>query len=164
MDLTTPGIGLIFWTSIIFFILLILLRKFAWKPILAAVKNRENSIEDALKSAEKAKEEMAQLKADNEVILNEARMEKDKLLKEAREMKDKIINEAREKAIAEQNKIFEEGKLSIQNEIAAAETQLKNTVAKLSVDIAEKILKDELANKDKQEQLINALLKDVNVN
>ncbi len=164
MDLVNPGIGLIFWTTLTFLILLLLLRKFAWKPILKAVKAREDSIEDALEAAALAKEEMANMKADNEKILNEARMERDKLLKEARELKDKIINEAKEKATAEQNKIFEAGKISIQNQIAAAETKLKNTVAELSVQIAEKIIKDELSDKKKQEKLINDLIDNVNLN
>jgi len=164
MDLVNPGIGLIFWTTLTFLLLLVLLRKFAWKPILKAVKSREDSIEEALEAAALAKEEMAGLKADNEKILNEAKLERDKLLKEAREMKDKIINEAKEKATAEQNKIFENGRLTIQNEIAAAETKLKNTVAKLSVDIAEKVIKTELSDKNRQEKLISDLLDDVNLN
>ena len=164
MDIVTPGIGLIFWTTITFILLILLLRKFAWKPILEAVHKREESIENALKSAEKAKEEMAKLQADNEAILKEAKLERDKMIKEARELKEKIISEAKQRANEEQDKIIAAGKESIKNEIIAAEKHLKNTVAKLSVDIAEKLLKSELSDKVKQENIVNDILKDIHLN
>ena len=139
--------GLIIWTTIIFTLLLIVLKKFAWKPILSAVDERNKSIEDALKAADKAKEEMALLNTDNERILSEARIERDVLLKEAREMKDKIVNEAKDQANAEADKILLSTKEQINNEKMKAITELKNQVAEISIDIAEKILKSELSDK-----------------
>ena len=121
--------GLIIWTTIIFTLLLIVLKKFAWKPILTAVDERNKSIEDALKSAEKAKEEMQALNADNERILAEARIERDVLLKQAREMKDKIVSEAKDQANTEADKILLSSKEQINNEKLKAITELKNQVA-----------------------------------
>ncbi|MFH2143566.1 MAG: F0F1 ATP synthase subunit B [Bacteroidota bacterium] len=164
MDLVTPGVGLIFWTTLIFIILLLLLRKFAWKPILKAVKNREENIEQAINAAETARNEISVLYTQNEAILVEAKQEREKLLKETKEIKEKIIIEAKEKAAEEHHKIVSSGKVSIQNEVAAAETHLKNVVAKLSIEIAEKLIRAELSDKEKQEKLVNDLLKDVKLN
>jgi F-type H+-transporting ATPase subunit b len=164
MDLVTPGIGLIFWTTFIFFLLVFLLRAFAWKPILNAIKNREASIKSALDSAEKAKEEMKKLLAKNEEILQKARAERDLLVKEAREVKEKIINEAKEKAQQEAVKIIESARLSIKNEKASAIAEIKAQVAILSVDIAEKILREKLSINKEQSALINRLLDDVKIN
>jgi F-type H+-transporting ATPase subunit b len=164
MDLVTPGIGLIFWTTFIFFLLLILLRVFAWKPILNAIRNREASIKSALDSAEKAKEEMKKLLAKNEEILQKARLEKDSLLKEAREIKEKIINEAKEKAQQEAAKLLETARMNIRNEKTAAIAEIKSQVAILSVDIAEKILREKLNNNKEQSALISRLLDDVKIN
>ena len=154
--------GLIIWTTIIFTLLLIVLKKFAWKPILSAVDERNKSIENALKSAERAKSEMALLKADNEKILEEAKTQRDALLKEAREIKDGIISEARTKADNEAEKILSTAKKQIANEKTKAISELKNTVAVLSVDIAEKILKREL--KENQEDFIRESLKKKELN
>ena len=156
--------GLIIWTTIIFTLLLIVLKKFAWKPILSAVDERNKSIEDALKAADKAKEEMALLNTDNERILSEARIERDVLLKEAREMKDKIVNEAKDQANAEADKILLSTKEQINNEKMKAITELKNQVAEMSIDIAEKILKSELSDKNKQKELIAEALKSNELN
>ena len=156
--------GLIIWTTIIFTLLLIVLKKFAWKPILSAVDERNKSIEDALKAADKAKEEMALLNTDNERILSEARIERDVLLKEAREMKDKIVNEAKGQANAEADKILLSTKEQINNEKMKAITELKNQVAEISIDIAEKILKSELSDKNKQKELISEALKSTKLN
>ena len=156
--------GLIIWTTIIFTLLLIVLKKFAWKPILNSVDERNKSIEEALKAADKAKEEMALLNADNERILQEARIERDSLLKEAREMKNSIINEAKEKATTEADKILISAKEQISNEKMKAIIELKNTVAVLSIDIAEKILKSELNDKSKQEEFIATALKNSELN
>jgi F-type H+-transporting ATPase subunit b len=164
MDLVTPGIGLLFWTTLVFIILVVLLSKFAWKPILGAVKAREESIDNALKSAEKAREEMANLNADNERILKEARAERDALLKEAREMKDAIIAEAKNSATKEADKVMLAAKEAINNEKMAALTELKNTVGSLSLEIAEKVLKSELASDEKQQELVKSLLNDVSLN
>lgn len=162
--LVTPGVGLIFWTSIVFILLLVLLGKFAWKPILSAIKEREEGIETALKSAEAAKKEMENLKAGNEKILNEARSERDALLKEARDTKESIISEAKIKATKEADRILATAREQIVAEKNAAIADLKAQVATLSIDIAEKILKSELSSDEKQKSLVNNLMKDVNLN
>jgi len=154
MELVTPEIGLIFWTTIVFLLLLIVLKKYAWKPILAAVDERNKSIEDALKAADKAKKEMLALNTDNERILIQAKKERDALLKEGREIKDNIIAEAKDKANLEADKILITAKEQINNEKMKAITELKNQVAEMSIDIAEKILKSELSDKNKQKELI----------
>ena len=156
--------GLIIWTTIIFTLLLIVLKKFAWKPILNAVDERNKSIEEALKAADKAKEEMALLNADNERILQEARIERDTLLKEAREMKNNIINEAKEKASTEADKILISAKEQISNEKMKAIIELKNTVADLSINMATMVIKSELKNVDKQKQLVSEALKEAELN
>ena len=158
MDLITPSVGLIFWTAVVFIILLVLLRSLAWKPILSAVKEREQSIEDALNAAKKAKEEMALLNAQNEKIMKEARAERDAILKEAREMKENIINEAKNSATVEANKLIENAKSAIQNEKASAMADIKNQVGQLSIEIAEKILTKELSDKSAQEALVNDVI------
>lgn len=163
MNLTHPE-SLIFWTIIVFIITLFLLTKYAWKPILNAVKQREKSINDALVSAEEAKKEMANLKADNEKLLNEARAERDEILKEARAIKDRIVTEAKEEAHREGQKIIAQAKTTIENEKKAAIIDLKSQVASLSLEIAQKVVKTELSEKTKQEQLINNLLKEVTLN
>ena len=150
--------GLIIWTTIIFTLLLIILKKFAWKPILNSVDERNKSIEEALKSAEKAKEEMASLTADNEKILIEAKQERDLLLKEAREIKDKIISEAKTTANTEAEKIISSAKAQINNDKMKALVELKNQVAEISIEMTEKILKTELADKKRQEALIEEAL------
>ena len=160
MELVTPAFGLIFWMSITFLTVLFLLKKFAWKPILTMIKEREESIEKALSSAEKAKNEMASLKASNEKILNDAKLERDVMLKEARELKEGMINEAKGKATVEADKIVAAARETINNEKMAAITELKNQVAILSVEIAEKILKEELSSADKQRELVSAYLKE----
>jgi F-type H+-transporting ATPase subunit b len=162
--LVTPELGLIVWTTLVFCILFFLLAKFAWKPILKAVKEREASIEDALESAEKATRKMEELQASNEALLNEARGERDVMLKEAREVKDKIIAEAKVNANIEGERIIAAARESINNEKLAAITELKNQVAKLSIEIAEKILKEELSSADKQKAIIDNVVKDINLN
>ena len=164
MKLVTPDIGLLFWMLVSFSIVLFLLKKYAWKPILTMLKEREESIQSALDSAKSAKEEMAALQANNESILKEAKMERDKMLKEGREMKDAIIAEAKSKASKEAEKHLAIARESIQNEKMAAVTELKNQVAKLSIEIAEKILREELSSADKQKTLVNNLLQDVHLN
>lgn len=156
--------GLIIWTTIIFTLLLIVLKKFAWKPILNAVDQRNKSIDEALKSAEKAKEEMKLLNADNEKILKEAKSQRDDLLKEARDLKAGIINEAKEKANNEAAKILNSAKEQIENEKTKAITELKNSVAKLSIDIAEKVLQRELKERESQEEFIAGTLKNKDLN
>lgn len=162
--LVTPELGLIVWTTLVFCILFFLLAKFAWRPILKAVKDREASIEEALNAAENAKEEMATMKADNEKLLNEARLERDEMLKEARETKDNIVAEAKNTAKQEADKIIVAARESIQHEKMAAIAELKSQVAHLSIEIAERILKDELSSDDKQKTIIDNVVKDINLN
>ena len=150
MDLVTPDIGLIFWTTVSFVILYFILAKYAWKPILGAVNDREKSIKDALSAAEKAKEAMANLKSENEMILYEAKLQREALLKDARDIKSKIISDAQNEATEKANKLIEAAKTAIDNEKSAAMKELKNTVVDLSLNIAEKLLSKELDNKDKQ--------------
>ncbi len=164
MSLVTPAIGLMFWTCIIFTLLIVLLRKFAWKPILTAVDDRNEQINSALKAADKARLEIENLNNDNERILLEAKSERDQLLKEARDIKDNIINEAKEKASNEAENILNAAKSQIENEKMKAITELKNSVAVLSIDIAEKVLKNELKEKSNQEDFINRILKNSELN
>jgi F-type H+-transporting ATPase subunit b len=158
------SVGLFFWQSVLFISLILLLKKFAWGPILTAVEEREEGIKSALDSAEKAKEEMQALNADNERILAEARIERDILLKEAREMKDKIVSEAKDQANTEANKILLSAKEQINNEKLKAITELKNQVADMSIDIAEKILRSELSDVNKQKELVAQVLKSNELN
>lgn len=163
MNFTAPE-SLIFWTSIIFLVFFILLRKFAWKPILGAVKGREDSINEALSSAETARREMQNLTAENERILQEARLERDSLLKEAREMREKMIADSKADAQAEGARMIEQAKIAILAEKNAAMAELKSQVSSLSLSIAEKVLKDELSNKEAQTKLIENMLGDVKLN
>jgi len=163
MNLTAPE-SLIFWTTTIFLLFLFLLRKYAWKPILGAVKNREELINNALLSAEEAKKEMQNLKADNEKLLQQARAERDTMIKEAREIKDKIITEAKQEAQTQGAKMIEQAKATIESEKNNALTELKNQVSSLSIEIAEKLLKNELSDKERQTKLVEKMLEDVELN
>ena len=156
--------GLFFWQLLIFIGLVFLLKKYAWKPILEAVEGREEGIKSALDAADKAKADMEALNADNERILAEAKIERDSLLKEAREMKENIIAAAKEKAALEADKIMASAKEQINNEKQKAVTELKNHVASLSIEIAEKVLKSELRDLDKQKELVGAALKEAELN
>ena len=164
MGLVTPDFGLIFWMTLSFLIVLFLLKKFAWKPILKSLKDREDTITDALESAEKAKDEMARLKSDNQKILQEAKVERENMLKDAREVKDKIISDAKKEAGVEADKIISSAKTQIQNEKAAAINEIKEQVVTLSIDIAEKILKKNLATDNSQKEFAKTLLKDIQLN
>jgi len=164
MELITPAIGLIFWTTLTFGILYFLLKKMAWKPILDAVSERETSITNALAEADKARQEMLNIKSDNDKVLKEARAERDALLKDAREIKESMITEAKEEAQAIADKSIEQTKQAIANEKAAAMIDIKNQMGELSVSIAEKVVKGELSDKDKQLKLIEQLLNDVTLN
>lgn len=156
--------GLFFWQALLFLTLLFLLRKFAWKPILKAVTDREESIETALKSAEKAREEIANLTADNERILNEAKEERTKILKEAKVAGQKLVEEAKDKASVEATRLIESAKQEINNQKMAAVVEVKNQVAQLSIEIAEKILKDKLNTEDAQKAFVGNLLEDIKLN
>lgn len=164
MALVTPAIGLMFWTCVVFVLLLVLLKKFAWKPILDAVDERNESIDNALKAADKAKEEMASLNADNKRIIIEAKKQRDLLLKEGREIKLSIITEAKEQANVEADKILTSAKDQISTEKMKALTELKNQVASLSIDMATMVIKSELKDADKQKQLVSQALKEAELN
>ena len=159
MQLVTPAIGLMFWTVVIFMLLLILLKKFAWKPILKAVDDRNSYINEAIASAEKAKSEMEQLSADNDKILNEAHNQRDSIIKEARDIKIKTIADAKNKASIEAEKIISSAKEQIKNEKMKAMTELKNEIADISIQMAEKIIKTELKDAKSQKKLIEEDLK-----
>ncbi len=163
MELITPAIGLIFWTTLTFLILFFLLKKMAWKPILGAVSEREESINNALASAEEARKEMQNLTADNERVLKEARAERDAMMKDAREIKESILAEAKDEAKAESNKIIAQAQAAIQLEKQAAIADLKSQVAELSIGIAEKVIRKELANDKEQSALVAQLLKEVTI-
>ena len=163
MNLSHPE-SLLFWNTIIFFILLFLLAKYAWKPIMNAVKQREDSINKALEAAEEAQKQMANLKADNERLLAEARAERDVILKEARDIKDKIVSEAKEEAHREGVKLIQQAQQAIESEKKVALAQLKDQVASLSIEMAQKVMMSELSDEKKQTALINDYLKSVTLN
>lgn len=154
------SVGLFFWQTLLFIALVLLLKKFAWKPILNAVNEREQGIKDALDSAQKAKEEMANLQADNEKLLKEARAERDAMLKEARDIKNKMISDAKDEAKLEADKMVAQAQAAIDSEKKAAIADLKNQVATLSLNIAEKVVKQNLATDDKQQELVKSLLEE----
>nr|WP_314866121.1 F0F1 ATP synthase subunit B [uncultured Flavobacterium sp.] len=156
--------GLFFWQAFILVILLVLLAKFAWKPIMTSITEREEGIKNALDSAENARKEMQNLQADNQRILQEARAERDAMLKDAREMKEKIVTDAKTEAQEQGQKMIEQAKAAIESEKNAAMAELKLQVSTLSLSIAEKVLKDELSNKESQTKLVEKMLGDVKPN
>lgn len=164
MELVTPGIGLIFWMLLAFTIVFLVLKKFAWKPILKILKDRDNHIAEALNAADRAREEMQKLQADNELILKEARKERDNLLAEARVIKEKLISDAKVAAQDEANKIVMAARASIEKEKIAAIDEMKNQIASFSVDIATKILGSELSNPQKEQQYLSKLIDELNIN
>lgn len=164
MDLLIPSFGLIFWTLLAFLIVFFILKKFAWKPILSSLKQREEGIAEAISTAEKIKAEMAAMKNENEIILNQAREERSKMIKEAKETADKMINEAKERAKTEYDRILSDAQLSIQQHKNAALVEVKNQVGKLVIEVSEKVLRRELANKSEQESYIKTLAEGVKMN
>ncbi len=164
MGLVLPEYGLLFWMVLTFGIVLFILKKFAWKPILSSLKERENSIEDALELAQKTRDEMAKLQADNEKILIEARQQREELLKEARDIRQKMIDEAKEKASEEGDKMIASAKQAFENEKAAAIDEMKKTIVSMSVQIAEKILKTHFEDPKKQQEFLDTYLKDIKLN
>lgn len=164
MQIVTPELGLIFWQLVIFLIVLALLAKFAWKPILTSLKEREDSIETALRMADQAKLEMQMLKAGNEKLLAEARQERDRIMQEANQLSNQLIEQAKTKATEEGGRLIVQAREAIQNEKNAALAEVKNAAAKLSIDIAERILRRELSDSLAQQQLVDSYLKDVQLN
>ncbi|MBO9638908.1 F0F1 ATP synthase subunit B [Siphonobacter aquaeclarae] len=164
MDLITPSFGLIFWQLVFFLLLVIVLGKFAWKPILASLAEREQSIEDAIELAKKTRAEMAQLKADNDKAKAEAIIERDAILKQARQTAEKMIATAKNEAAQEAKAEIEKARKSFRDEQAAAVAKLKGETAKIAIEIAEKVLRRELADKAAQETLVSEWLKDAKLN
>lgn len=164
MEIVSPGIGLILWMTVSFAALLFILRRYAWKPILKSLHDRENTIDEALNMANTAREEMKNLKADNLKLLKEAQEERNVILRDARRVKDSIIEEAKAKASEEANIIVENAKERIEYEKMAAMTDLKNQIASISIGIAEKILERELSAANKQEEYVQELIKNTNLN
>tara|TARA_Y100000746_G_C15448533_1_gene426080 strand:- start:390 stop:875 length:486 start_codon:yes stop_codon:yes gene_type:complete len=158
MELVTPGFGLVFWMVLSFGIVLFILKKYAWKPILKSIEDRNNFIKKSLESAEEAKKEMENLQADNKSILREAKIERDKLLKEGRDMKESIINSAKQEAQSAKEKIVNEANESIENMKKAAITEINNQIATVSVEIAEKLLKEELKDETKNKEHVLKLI------
>ncbi|WP_436514836.1 F0F1 ATP synthase subunit B [Ekhidna sp. To15] len=164
MELVTPDIGLIIWQLIIFLIVLFILRGFVWRPILSALKAREHQIEDSLRAADNAKEEMEQIKADNEYLLQEARIERDAILKEAKEESVHIIEHAKAETSDITSKMIQDARDAIEVEKKAALTEVKDLVASLSIEIAEKVLREKLSDDKSQKALVSKFIKDVKVN
>jgi F-type H+-transporting ATPase subunit b len=164
MDLVNPGFGLVFWTVITFAFLFIILRNFAWRPILKSLDQREEGIKEALDAAQEAKKEMQSLKADNEKMKQEARQERDAMLKEAQQMKKQIISEASEEAAKKAENIISKAQSAIESEKKAALDDLRKQVARYSVEISEKVLQQELKDKKEQEKLVSKYLDDVKLN
>ncbi|KAB2917750.1 MAG: F0F1 ATP synthase subunit B [Bacteroidetes bacterium] len=164
MELLTPALGLFFWTLVVFAIVFFVLRKFAWRPILQSLKDREDKIEGSLQMAENARKEMELLKADNEKLLNEARAERDKILKEAKEISDTLVAQAKQKADIEGKRLIESAQDSINKEKEAAKAEIKELVAALSIEMAEKILKKKFENPAEQEQLVKDYLQNATLN
>jgi F-type H+-transporting ATPase subunit b len=164
MDLVSPSFGLLFWTGITFCLLLLVLAKFVWKPVLSAVNARSQKIDEALLEAEKARQEMKTLQAENERILKEARAERDAILKEAKEVGLKMIEESRDKAKTEGQKLIESAKQAINNERNSAIADMKAQIATFSVDIAESLVKESLAADDKQKSLVSKMVQDIQLN
>jgi len=164
MELLTPGIGLIFWQALIFVTLLLLLSKLAWRPILDSLKIREDSIEEALRSADVARDEMAQLKSENEKLLDEARAERDNIIKEATQIANKVKEDAKEEASKISKKLVEDAQASIQAEKQSALADVRNQVAELSIEIAEKIIRKSLGDEKSQKALVSEFLNDSKLN
>jgi len=164
MELLVPEFGLVILQTIAFLLLMFLLAKFAWKPVLAAIKEREQSIDEALNKAELAKQEMARLTSQNEELMKEARAERDSILKEAKALKDNILHEAKAQAHNEGAKLIEKARIEIENQKKAALAELKTQVSSLSLEIAERVLRSQLDDKAKQQDLVANLLKDVELN
>jgi F-type H+-transporting ATPase subunit b len=164
MDLLSPDFGLIFWTVVIFLLTFLILAKYAWKPILKMLDAREKSIAESIESAERIKAEMSQMKSEHEQMLTEAKAERSRMLKEAKATKDQIIAEAKDQAKIEARKIVEDAQVAINNQKMAALTDVKNQVGKLALEVAEKILRKELADKDAHQNYIRQLAEEIRLN
>ncbi len=161
MELIKPGLGLIFWMVVSFSIVLLILKKTAWTPILGAIREREKTIDNALNAAEKARKDMEKMKVENKQIIEAAIQERDSIISEAKEIKTRLINEAKDKASEEAHKIIEAAKSAIENEKMAAIIEIKEHLVNLSIDITEKVIKEQLKDKKQQERIVDEMLKNV---
>jgi len=164
MDLLIPELGLFFWTALAFLIFFFLLKKFAWKPILGALHDRENSIAESIATAEKMKLEMGTMKSEHEMLLSQAREERTNMLREAKEIKDKVINDAKDQAKEEAARILAEAREQIEQQKNAALIDVKNKMGGLVIEVAEKVLRKELGNKDEQNKYITTLANEIKLN
>lgn len=164
MNLLIPDFGLFFWTLVAFLAVLFILRKFAWKPIVKTLQERESGIAESIAAAEKVKEEMKQMQAQNETLLIQAREERMQMLKEAKETKDRIINEAKDQAKIEANKIMDDTRLQIERQKNAAMTEVKNEIGNLAVEVAEKILRKQLSGQEAQQGYVQMLADEIKLN
>ncbi|HVZ95277.1 MAG TPA: F0F1 ATP synthase subunit B [Chitinophagaceae bacterium] len=164
MDLLTPSFGLIIWTLLVFLVVFFILKKYAWKPILNSLAEREKNINESISTADRVKQEMANLKNENEALLNKAREERSQMMREAKEIRDKIINEAREEARQVGNKMIADAQAAINQQKMASIIELKNQVGKLVIEISEKVLRRELSSKEEQEKYINQLAEKIDLN
>ncbi len=164
MDLLTPELGLFFWTLVAFLAVFFILRKFAWKPILESLGEREKGIADSIATAERVKSEMSQLKAENEKLLAQAREERTAMLKDAKDIKDRIVNDAKDQAKEEANKIIIDAQQQIQQQKMAALTEVKNEIGTLAIEVAEKILRKQLSAAEGQEAYMNMLAENIKLN
>lgn len=164
MDLLTPELGLFVWTLIAFLVVFLILKKFAWKPILTSLGEREKGIADSIAAADRVKKEMAAMQSENEKLMQEAREERSAMLKEAKDAREKIVNEAKDQAKAAANKIMEEAQQQIQQQKMAAITEVKNQIGTMAVEVAEKILRQKLNSADAQNSYANLLAEDIQLN
>lgn len=164
MDLLTPHLGLFFWTLIAFLLVLFILGKYAWRPILNSLNERETKIAESIATADKVRAEMQQLKADNEKLLVEAREERSRIINEAKEVKEKIVSEAKDQAKVEAEKIMADARMQLENEKNAAMTEVKNKIGTLAVEVAEKILRKQLSNEGAHDQYIRSLTEEITLN
>ncbi len=162
MDLLLPGIGLLFWTLLAFGMVFFILKKYAWKTIIASLNEREKGIADSLDAAKKVKAEMAQLKSENEVLMMQAREERAQMLKEAKETRDKLINDAKEQAKSEASKILSDANAAIHSQKMAALTDIKNQIGNMVIEVSEKVIRKQLDNKAEQEKYIQQMAGELN--
>ncbi len=164
MELVTPDIGLIFWQTVVFLLVFAILALFVWKPIISALKTREHQIEDSLRAAENAKEEMEQIKSDNEYLLQEARIERDQILKEAKEEAVRVIDHAKAETSDITQKMIQDAQEAIEGERRAAVKEIRELVAGLSIEVAEKVLREKLSNDKSQKDLVEKFIKELEIN
>jgi len=164
MDLLTPELGLFIWTLLAFLIVFLILKKFAWKPILSSLNEREKGIADSIAAADRVKSEMASMQNENEKMMLQAREERSAMLKEAKDMRDKLVNDAKAQAQVEANKVIADAHVQIEQQKMAAMTEMKNQIGIMAVEVAEKILRKQLGSTDAQNSFAKQLVEDIQLN